>query len=160
MSRDDRGAVTDLDWAGTIRRWSQDYELRRANAVTSYLDARGLPDLTKKLATAKWRYAVTTSLAAQRFAPIAPTRLAVVYVDDVLDASDRLKLRPAEAGANVLLAEPYDEVAFERTQPLDGLITVAPCQVAVDMLTGPGHEPSEAEELIDWMTKNEHAWRT
>jgi hypothetical protein len=159
LTKDTRGGVEDLEWAACIRRWSQDYELRRSNAAATYLDPRGLPALEAKLDRATWRYATTTSLAAQRFAPIAPTRTAVVYVNDALEAADRLKLRPADAGANVLLVEPYDEVVFERTLRRDGLITAAPTQVAVDLLTGPGREPSEGEELLDWMKENEDVWR-
>ena len=159
LTKDDRGGVADLDWAAAIRRWSQDYELRRSNAVTSYLDPRGLSAFAKKLSTARLRYAVTTSLAAQRFAPIASTRTAVAYVEDALKAADRLELRPADAGANVLLVEPFDEVVFERTMLRDELITAAPSQVAADLLTGPGREPSEGEELVDWMKGNEDVWR-
>ena len=160
LTRDSRGGVADLDWAAALRRWSQDYELRRSNSVTAYLDPRGLSAFAKKLGGAEWRYAATASLAAQHFAPIAPTRIAVVYVDDTLEAADRLELRTADAGANVLLVEPYDEVVFERTLTRDELVTAAPTQVAADLLTGPGREPSEGEELIDWMKENEDAWRS
>ena len=160
LTKDTRGGVEGLDWAAAIRRWSQDYELRRSNSVSSYLYPRGLPAMTEKLIGSKWRYAATTSLAAQRFAPIAPTRTAVIYVDDALQAADRLKLRPADAGANVLLVEPFDDVVFERTLLRDGLVTSSPAQVAVDLLTGPGREPSEGAELLDWMKENEDAWRT
>jgi hypothetical protein len=159
LTKGTRGGVHDLDWAAAIRRWSQDYELRRSNSVSSYLDPRGLAVVTEKLSNAKWRYTATTSLAAQRFAPIAPTRTAVIYVVDALDAADRLELRPAEAGANVLLVEPFDAVVFERTLLRDDLIVAAPSQVAVDLLTGPGREPSEGEELLVWMKENEDAWR-
>jgi hypothetical protein len=159
LARDERGGVADLDWASAIRRWSQDYELRRSNAVASYLDPRGLNALSEALTSTRLRYAVTTSLAAQRFAPIAATRTAVIYVDDSFAAAGQLKLSPADAGANVLLVEPYDEVAFERTTTRDGLVIAAPSQVAVDLLTGPGREPSEGEELLNWMKVNEDDWR-
>lgn len=159
LTKDARGGITDLDWTGALRRWSQDYELRRSNTVTSYLEPRGLSAVAEKLSNAKWQYAVTASLAAQRFAPIAPTRTAVVYVEDTLKAADRLKLRPGEAGANVLLVEPFDEVAFERTMLRDELVTAAPSQVVADLMTGPGREPSEGEELLDWMKRNEDVWR-
>jgi hypothetical protein len=160
LTRDGRGGVADLDWAAAIRRWSQDHELRKSNAVSRYLDPRGLPAVSEKLRRARWRYAATTSLAAQRFAPIAPTRTAVIYVEDLLEAAERLTLQPADAGANVLLVEPFDPVVFERTMDRDDLITAAPTQVAVDLLTGPGREPSEGEELLDWMKVNEGAWRS
>jgi len=160
LTRDARGGVEELDWASALRRWSQDYEVRRSNSVTSYLDPRGLPALANNLSGANWRYATTSSLAAQRFAPIAPTRTAVVYVDDTLQAADLLKLRPVDTGANVLLVEPFDRVVFERTLLRDGLTTAAPTQVAVDLLTGPGREPSEGEELIEWMRENADVWRS
>jgi hypothetical protein len=160
LTKDTRGGVADLDWAAALRRWSQDYGVRRSNSVTTYLEPRGLSAFAEKLSGAKWQYAATTSLAAQRFAPFAPTRTAVVYVDDALKAADRLKLRPTDAGANVLLVEPYDEVVFERTLMRDELVTAAPTQVAADLLTGPGREPSEGEELIEWMKGNEDGWRS
>jgi hypothetical protein len=61
---------------------------------------------------------------------------------------------------NVLLAEPFDGVAFERTQRIDGVTYAAPSQAAADLLTGPGRAPQEAEALLTWMEKNENAWRT
>ena len=32
-------------------------------------------------------------------------------------------------------------------------------QVVVDLMTGPGRSPSEAEELLEWMKRNEQSWR-
>ena len=160
LTRDDRGGVTELDWSAAIRRWSQDYELRRSNSVTGYLESRGLSALNQKLSSARWRYAATASLAAQRFAPIAATRAAVIYVEDATDAAKRLKVNVADAGANIFLVEPFDDVVFERTIDRDGLISAAPSQVAADLLTGPGREPSEGEEILDWMKKNEDVWRS
>jgi hypothetical protein len=160
VTRDSRSGVASVDWAGALRRWSQDYELRRSNTVTSYLEPRGLEALSQKLDDVPWRYAVTSSLAAQRFAPVAPARTAVLYVDDATLTAEKLGLHSADAGANVLLVEPFDEVVFERTVERNGLIVAAPSQVAVDLLTGPGREPAEGEALIDWMEKNEDAWRS
>ena len=48
---------------------------------------------------------------------------------------------------------------FERTLLRDELVTASPTQVAVDLLTGPGREPSEGEELLEWMKENEDVWR-
>ncbi len=159
-TRDGRGGVADLDWSATIRRWSRDYELKRSNTVTGYLDPRGLSAVADKLRGSDWRYAVTASLAAQGLAPIAPTRSAVLYVEDSMETADKLSLRPADVGANVFLVEPYDAVVFERTMVRDGLVTASPSQVAADLLTGPGREPSEGEEHLYWMKRNEDAWRT
>ena len=160
LTRDGKGGVVNLDWAGTIRRWSQDYELRRSNRVYPYLDPRGLGNVEQILREADWRYATTGSIAAQRYAPIARTRTVELYVGDAAAVAALLRLRPAETGANVLLVEPFDDVVFMRTQIRDGLVTVAPTQLAVDLLSGPGREPSEGEELLDWMRKNENTWRS
>ncbi len=91
--------------------------------------------------------------------PDRTARLAAVYVEDIARTAERLRLRSADAGANVVLAEPYDRVVFQRATVRDGLRVVAPTQLAVDLLTGPGREPSEGEELLTWMWSNEDAWR-
>ena len=103
---------------------------------------------------------MTGAFAAQRFSPVAPTRLAAIYVNDVIGWSERLDLRPADSGANVWLLEPYDDVVFDRTASREGVVCVSPTQLAVDLLTGPGRDPSEGEELLAWMKGNESAWRT
>ena len=90
---------------------------------------------------------------------IAPAGAAALYVDDADEAADRLGLRGADAGANVVLLEPFDPVVFDRTATRDGLCCVAPSQLAVDLLTGPGREPPQGEELLRWMQDNEDAWR-
>ena len=44
---------------------------------------------------------------------VAPARLTILFVDDMDEAAERLALRPTEAGANVILAEPFDPVVYE-----------------------------------------------
>jgi hypothetical protein len=102
---------------------------------------------------------VTGSLAAQRVAAYAPARLAMLYVRDLAAASDALGLRPAGTGANVALATGGHDVVFDRTDIVDGIRMAAPSQVAVDLLTGPGRNPSEATALLDWMAGHEPDWR-
>ena len=159
ITRDRRGGVTDLDWAGCIRRWSKDYGFA-SNTVSGFVAPRGLTDLTTKLSAAKWRYAATGSIAAQPRAPIAPTRQAMIYADDVATAARQLDLRETESGVNVLIAEPFDPVVYERTDIVDGLRLVAPSQAACDLLTGSGRMPTEGEELLEWMKTTEREWRT
>jgi hypothetical protein len=159
VTRGPRGDVVALDWEATIRRWVQDYDFARSNRVASYLDPRGLKAVAQKLSDAQWSYAATGALAAQQFEPIAPARLAAVYVEDAQRAADRLQLRPADAGANVVLAEPFDPIVFERATMRDGLRVVAASQLAGDLLTGTGREPSEGDELLAWMRTHEDEWR-
>jgi hypothetical protein len=75
-------------------------------------------------------------------------------------AAERLDLVLSETGANVLLLDPFDRVVFERTREVTGTRAVAVTQCFVDLLTGTGREPTQAEALWGWMTENEREWRT
>ena len=155
-----RGAVSTVDWQAAIRRWTQDYGQMDSNIPTPVLEPRGLSAFEGKLRATKLAYATTGAFAAQRFDPVAPARRATVYVSDVATVIDQLDLREVEAGANVVLLEPLDSVVFDRTADRDGLRCVAPSQLAADLLTGPGREPSQGEQVLRWMEENEHAWRS
>ncbi len=84
----------------------------------------------------------------------------MVYVDDIETAVRQLDLREVDSGTNVLLAEPFDPVVYERAIERDGLTVAAPTQIAVDLLTGPGRMPSEGDEMLAWMKANERDWRS
>lgn len=159
VTRDAKGGVVDVDWTGVIRRWTVDYDVRRSNDMAAYLEPRGLPSLWHQLRGADWQYALTGTAAGERFAPIAPARTAAIYVTDAVLAAQRLGLREVEVGTNVLLVQPFDHVVFERTTKRDNLVLVAPSQMAADLLTGPGRDPSMGEELLAWMAVNQDAWR-
>jgi hypothetical protein len=115
--------------------------------------------LASKLGDVGARYAATGAFAAQRYSPIAPARQATFYVEAPAVLAETLKLRPAETRANVALAEPFDRVVFERSVTRDGIAVVAVTQLVADLLTGPGREPSEGNELLLWMRAHEDAWR-
>lgn len=149
------------DWPKLLRRWSRDYSFLRNNRTSSYIEPRGLDTLQSKAANSPYsQYAITGSIAAEQWAPYAPARAAMVYVNDAARAATEWGLRPAEKGANVILAEPKYDVVFSGTSTnREGAVIVAVEQAAVDLLTGPGRNPSEGEELISWMERNEGAWR-
>ncbi len=159
ISRGSRGRIEKVDWARLLQRWAQEAPFASRGRVLSFLEPRGLSALLERLAKTHLRYAVTGSLAATKIAPVAPARLAAVYVADGGAAAERLGLRAAEAGANVLLVEAGDDGVFERTELKDGISYAATSQVAADLLTAPGRGPAEGEELISWMAQNEDAWR-
>ena len=154
-----RGPITEVDWERLLRRWSEDYDFSRANQITPCIAPRGLASLWGGLRESMFPYAVTGSFAAQQYAPVAEPRLAALYVDNPETAMDALGLRPADAGANVLLARPFDPVVFDRTESGGGITYAGVAQVAVDLLTGPGRGPAEAEALIAWMRQEEGRWR-
>lgn len=161
-TRDEDGLVDVPDWTQVLRRWSDDYGFVQTNQVTRWIAPRGLPGLLGQMASIEERprYAVTGTVAAAEWAAYAPARLAMIYVVDPSAAAEAWGLRSTEAGANVLLAQPKYDVVFERSLlNVDGVMVAKPSQVAVDLMTGPGRNPSEAEELLEWMKRNEQSWR-
>ena len=161
VRRSPRGGVDSVDWEGLLRRWARDYSLMTSNVYSTYLDPRGLDNFLSRLRSlsSDTRYAISGSLAATRLAPVAPSRLAVAFVDNAAATAAALGLAAAEVGGNVMLLEPKGDFVFERTRIDDGLRYVAPSQAVVDLMTGSGRNPAEAEELLEWMRRDENAWR-
>jgi len=160
VERQRYGPISNVRWRKLLERWSEDYGFAQSNTFATYLEPRGLAALTDRLASLpELDYVVTGSLAAERVAAYAPVRLATLYVRDPSAAAEALDLRPADTGANVALATGDYDVVFERADTIDGLRVAALSQVAVDLLTGPGRNPSEATALLDWMEADESRWR-
>jgi DNA-binding transcriptional ArsR family regulator len=157
IKRASRGTVTDVDWEGVLRRWSEDY---RRPAGRSFMDPRGAEHFLKRLQTTKDQYVLSGVTAATRYAPYTVQGAVLCYCNDVRAFAETFGLQGAEQSANVLLAVPFDEVVSAHTEMRDGLILAAPAQVAIDLLTGRGREVSQAEELIRWMRETENDWRS
>jgi len=154
------GPITDVRWRQLLERWGEDYGFAQSNTVETFLEPRGVSALTDRLAGIDdLEYVITGSLVAERVAAYAPARLAMIYVRDIRQTVEELNLRPVETGANVALASGRYDVVFERAQVVDNLRLAAISQVAVDLLTGPGRNPSEAMELLSWMERDERSWR-
>lgn len=161
LERKPRGAITRADWRRIVELWSRDYALNLEGGDSSWLAPRGVEPVIDGLASIDdVIYAVTGSAGAARFEEYARTRLLMVYTDEPRALAERLGLRAVQgAGANVLLARPVDAVVYERAETMGGVVVAAPSQLAADLLNGPGRAPSEAEALLDWMERNESAWR-
>lgn len=155
LERRPRGAVETVDRRALIRRWASDYAVLTSNTAAGYIDPRGLDNLIRSLRSmaVRGRYAVTGSWVANKLAPVAASKLAMIYADDVDAIAKALKLRPTDAGTNVMLLSPFDDVVFERTWTADGLTLVAPSQAAVDLMTSPGRGPAEAEAVLEILAK-------
>ena len=154
-----RGRIVSVDWEALARRWAMDYDFAPPKLSATWLEPRGTRTLFARLRDSETRYAVTGSFAAYRLAPIAEPRLVALYVDDPDTAAQALGLRLAETGGNVLLARPFDPVAFERAEYDDGITYARVTQVLLDLMKGPGRGPAEAEALLEWMRDNEDTWK-
>lgn len=160
IEREPRGPVTQVDRARLIRRWAEDAPIETRGKTETYLEPRGLKALLGKLQNTQLSYAITGSLAAQRWAPVAASRLGQLYVASLYEAATELGLRPAKDGANVQVIRPKDLDIIERAERADdGLIYASPTQVVVDLLTSPGRSPSEGEALLEWMIGQDNVWR-
>lgn len=161
ITRDDKKRIVAVDAVALLSRWAKDYDLTKSNELHKMLEPRGLPALWPKLGQLP-RYAATGSTAGPG---VAPTRIAMLYVDDPEAAARSLELVPAEAGANVWLLRPYDVVVFERTRKRKvpagettiDVVTVSTAQAVVDLLSSPGRGPQEAEALLEKMKEPPHA---
>ncbi|HEU4582277.1 MAG TPA: hypothetical protein VFS67_28670 [Polyangiaceae bacterium] len=161
LTRDDKKRIVAVDVVALLSRWAKDYDLTKTNELHKLLEPRGLPALWSKLGQLP-RYAATGSAAGPG---IAPTRIAMLYVDDPDSAARSLDLVPAEAGANVWLLRPYDDVVFERTrkravttgETTVNVVTVSAAQAVVDLLSSPGRGPQEAEAMMEKMKESPHA---
>jgi len=151
------------DWPKLLREWAADYAIPQLNTTRAYIAPRGIESLRAQATNITgFRYAVTGSIAASEWAPYAPAKAAMIYVENADAAAEWLDLRPTEVAQNIILIEPKspDSIVFENAQAArDGVVLASPSQVAVDLLTGPGRNPAEGEALIKWMTANEKAWR-
>ena len=154
-----RGRIVSVDWEALAHRWAIDYDFASSNVLTTWLEPRGARALLGRLSDASFRYAVTGSFAVNRLAPIVEPRLVTLFADDPETAARSQGLRPAETGGNVLIVRPFDPVVFERAEYDNDITYARVTQVLLDLMTGPGRGPAEAEALLEWMRENEDKWK-
>ena len=159
VRRTQSGQVGEVDLRRLLERWADDAPLEKRATTSSWLAPRGLSAMQERLRELDVRYAVTGSFAAARRAPVTAPRLISIYVEDPEAFAGAASLRPAEAGANVLLLVPDDDSVFDGTWTDQGLRFAALPLVVADLLSGPGRGPAEAEALLTWMTDNRELWR-
>ena len=161
IERRPRGPVTSVDWEGVLRKLATTYSLFGSNETSTWVASAGpgqlLDDLTSRR-VGPW--AVTGSFVPSAIAPVAAPEVAVIYTDDTERLAKAGRLLPAVAGANVVLAVPYDEIVFTRTRNVAKAPYVSVAQAAIDALSGPGRMPAEGDALLDWMRRNPTRWQT
>ena len=155
--RDERKQVVEVDVAGLVARWAQDFRFSEQNEILQCLEPRRLESVLDRLPVVEGRYAVTGSFAATAVEPYADARLLVVYVENPEAAQEQLGIRTAGGQSNVWLARSRDDLPFERTWGRDGVRYAALSQVACDLFDMPGRSAPEAEELLRYITANPDA---
>ncbi len=159
LSRNDKGQVTQVDRWRLLQAWATDSPVMKRCQAYSCIEPRGLPSLLSKLPKLNQRWAITGSLAAQTKAPVAPPRLAMIYVEQIAEAATVLGLQPADTGYNVLLLSAPTSLPFDRAWTHQGLQYADLYLVIVDLLTSPGRSPAEAEALWNWIQQGDGSAR-
>lgn len=155
-----RRVVTNVDWRKILIAWSKDYSYQRDNSIQNYLEPRGIDEVLKKLKKIDpEEYVISGSVAANRLAPYATSKQLNLYARYPADLAKTLELRPVQMGANVQIASTKMDVVFARTTKSDKLNYASPSQIAVDLLSGSGRNPSEGNVLMDWMEENKAVWQ-
>ncbi|PRY42363.1 helix-turn-helix domain-containing protein [Umezawaea tangerina] len=169
LIRRDGRTITAVKWPELLEARAESYDLLRRNPHVNAVALNGarsvLDDLRDVLhrGEALPRIAVTGTYAARRIAPFAVGGQLLLYVDDEPTAPhrwiDALNLLPDEEAGDVLLLRAHDPVVFERTTTVEDIPYVAPTQVVLDGLSGPGRMPAEARQVLKYLTDNDSRWR-
>jgi len=160
VSRVARGPVEHVEWEAMLRQITSSYALLDANETTSWVASGGAGQFIEDLAASNAKaWAVTGSFAASRLVSVAAPEIAVVYADDPERIASLTRLRQVKNGGNVVIAQPYDQIVFERTWTQDNVTYASVAQIAVDCLTGPGRMPAEGEALLGWMQRKAPRWQ-
>jgi predicted transcriptional regulator len=167
IERSQTGTIIRCDWESLLREWSKVYSFTGSNEVMQFFDARGAfsigdKDTLLKLNQCNTDYLLTGSVVSAMLAPVAPIRTLMMYAGNPEAIAKRFKLTQANQGTNVLIAKMPSAPLYPRlAKRYSGSLNCAPLsQAAADLLTGPGRNPSEAEELVRWMRENEDDWRS
>lgn len=164
--RGPRGRVAKVDWRELLKRRAERYDVFTANRVQRFVCPNG-PAFALEIARDLHLHgiALSGSFAVEQIVSVAPPALLLLYAETApLPLIEMGRLLPADTGANVIIATPYDHVVLERqydiTDPLPPRVPlVGVSQLALDCLTGNGRMPQEGEALLTWMAEDESRWR-
>jgi len=161
IERAPRGPVAAVAWEPLIRRIVSSYSMFDSNETSTWVASSGPAQLLDDLAGKNVRrWAVSGSFAASGLISVTAPTVAVVYTDDAERLAKLARLLPTDAGANVVVAEPFDRVVFDRLRTDGSYPTVSVAQTAIDLLTGNARMPSEGDALLEWMRRHESEWRS
>ncbi len=134
-----------------LEEWSENYSFRR-NKIFDYYTILSKTELREKLIEVcsknKIAYGLTGFSAADHYAPTVYGQREMVYISDKISVvTELLMLKPVASGANVTLFEPYDEGIFWDSRKVDGILSVTPIQVYLDLKKYRGRGAEAAETL-------------
>ena len=161
IERQSRRPVTDVSWEALLRQIVSSYSVFDSNETSTWIASSGPERLLNDLGGKdRRRWAVSGSFAASGLVSVTAAETAVVYTDDPERLAKLGRLLPTRTGANVVLAQPFDPIVFDRLRIDGNYPRVSIAQTAIDLLTGNARMPEEGEALLGWMKRNEARWRS
>ena len=161
IEREPRRPVTNVSWEALLRQVVSSYSLFDSNDTSTWVASSGPERLLGDLAgKGPRRWAVSGSFAASGLISATAAQTAVIYTDDPERLAKLARLLPTDTGANVVLAQPFDPIVFDRIRTDGSYPRVSVPQTAIDLLTGSARMPEEGEALLGWMERNEGRWRS
>ncbi len=161
IEREPRCPVASVAWEALLRQIASSYSMFDSNETSTWVASSGPAQLLEDLAgknTRRW--AVSGSFAASGLISVAAAQTAVIYTDDPERLAKLARLLPTNTGANVVLAQPFDPIVFERLRTEGSYPMVSVAQTAIDLLSGNARMPEEGKALLKWMEQNEESWRS
>ena len=160
ITRSKKSLIEKVEWQELLRAWSAESDFFKTSTTTSYIAPRGLEQLIVDLKTIdKELYAATGTIAAAGYHSSAGLYTAMLYSTNPKALANKLGIRQTDRGANVMLAYPDSDGPFQRTTEFEGMRIVSAPQTYRDLMSGPGRNPEEAKNLLDWMVQNDGIWR-
>lgn len=149
ITRSSPGTVESLQIGDLVRETSEQFGFGKTGTTFGYIAPRGIENVLEKLASTKANFALTGSAAATLLKPVAQTMQLMLYSQERDTLARELGLREVNSGGDVFINIPESDLVFQRTQTLDSLACVSTAQIAIDLASGPGRNPQEAEALIE-----------
>jgi len=148
IDRLEDGSVKARDKSLLLDAWREAYDFHKQPLVRGHVPARSgldlLSALSQKLSSDGIEYAASGLAGAWLYTQFADFRIATIYLQRPIPAAklSNLGFREGEAGENIWIVIPKDEWVFYESREVDGIRSVHPVQVFLDLK---GH-PERAEE--------------
>ena len=162
--REPNGAVRVRDYNVLLDAWREAYDFSKHHIIRGHIAARSSDEILRKLGehfdATHLQYAVTGLAGAWLCTHFAGFRLVVFYVAQNPNAPmlQDVGFHEEQRGENVWLVVPNDAGVFLGVSQRDGLMTVDPVQLYLDLKSHPERSTEAAEHLRkEMLTRKSHA---
>lgn len=131
-----------------LRSWASVYN-KHPITVLSYHTLLPLAEVEQFIGTQE-QSALTSFAAGARLQNVVNYHVVHAYVSPAMlnTVESELQLHPVEAGANVMLLIPYDDIVFTNTFSINGQRLVSPVQIFLDLMAHRGRGEEMAEAIL------------